>query len=244
MRVFDTHVQAKRIPLHFLYPQLDNQLLYNPCPTAPSFSETNEHELQLFASSLQQSPNLHGQESSWDDSCTSISAYLEEDQLQDGLGNRDPSDATESYAAQDEFKGQKLEQECLKVPDSLIDRWGDAFDVVTPNSKRCCCFTKSYGRFVKGTGSFLATEQVLSNGRGFKQLRDEGNVDVITKSKSLLKQLRLRYFTPREIANLHSFPKKFKFPDHITQKQRYALLGNSLSVAVVASLLEYLFRNE
>lgn len=56
-------------------------------------------------------------------------------------------------------------------------------------------------------------------------------------------QLGLRYFTPREVANLHAFPQTFSFPGHVTLKQRYACLGNSLSVEVVASLLEYLFHD-
>lgn len=55
-----------------------------------------------------------------------------------------------------------------------------------------------------------------------------------------LQQLHLRYFTSREVANLHSFPSTFSFPPHVTIKQQYALLGNSLSVAVVADLLTYL----
>ncbi|KAA6416694.1 MAG: tRNA (cytosine(38)-C(5))-methyltransferase-like [Trebouxia sp. A1-2] len=55
-----------------------------------------------------------------------------------------------------------------------------------------------------------------------------------------LQQLHLRYFSPREVANLHSFPSNFSFPPDVTIKQQYALLGNSLSVAVVADLLTYL----
>ena len=55
-----------------------------------------------------------------------------------------------------------------------------------------------------------------------------------------LEGLRLRYFTPREVANLHSFPDSFSFPAHVTRRQQYALLGNSLSVAVVADLLTYM----
>ncbi|XP_076881377.1 tRNA (cytosine(38)-C(5))-methyltransferase 2 isoform X2 [Bidens hawaiensis] len=43
------------------------------------------------------------------------------------------------------------------VPSSLIERWGSAMDIVYPDSTRCCCFTKSYYRYVKGTGSLLAT---------------------------------------------------------------------------------------
>lgn len=33
-------------------------------------------------------------------------------------------------------------------------------DIVYPDSRRCCCFTKSYYRYVKGTGSLLATIEV------------------------------------------------------------------------------------
>ena len=53
--------------------------------------------------------------------------------------------------------------------------------------------------------------------------------------------LNLRYFTPREVANLHTFPQRFSFPADVTRRQRYACLGNSLSVEVVAALLQYLF---
>ncbi|OEL20854.1 hypothetical protein BAE44_0018125 [Dichanthelium oligosanthes] len=88
------------------------------------------------------------------------------------------------------------------VPLNLIERWGNAMDIVYPESKRCCCFTKSYYRYVKGTGSLLATS---------------------------------------EVANFHSFPSSFCFPDHISLRQQYAMLGNSLSVAVVGPLLRYLF---
>ncbi|WIA16207.1 hypothetical protein OEZ85_012920 [Tetradesmus obliquus] len=52
-------------------------------------------------------------------------------------------------------------------------------------------------------------------------------------------QLRPRYFTPAEIARLHSFPQQFGFPGDMTPRQCYKLLGNSLSVAVVADLLRF-----
>ena len=57
-------------------------------------------------------------------------------------------------------------------------------------------------------------------------------------------QLGLRYFTPAEVAALHSFPASFSFPQHVTLRQRYALLGNSLSASVVAALLRYLLHPE
>ncbi|KAL4555761.1 hypothetical protein LXL04_038389 [Taraxacum kok-saghyz] len=92
------------------------------------------------------------------------------------------------------------------VPSNLIERWGNAMDVVYPDSKRCCCFTKSYYRYVKGTGSLLAT------------------IMPITRDKTSLEELFLKYFTPREVSNLHSFPKEFEFLPHVTLRQRYALL--------------------
>ena len=55
---------------------------------------------------------------------------------------------------------------------------------------------------------------------------------------------RARYFTPREVANIHSFPPDFTFPPNITTNQQFALLGNSLSVACVAPLLEYLLNDQ
>ena len=48
------------------------------------------------------------------------------------------------------------------------------------------------------------------------------------------------YFTPAEVARLHGFPESFAFPEHVTTLQRYALLGNSLSVDAVAPLLTHL----
>lgn len=105
-------------------------------------------------------------------------------------------------------------------------------DIVYPSSKRCCCFTKSYFRYVKGTGSLLATSE-------------NSNYEAAKSTETcFMKDLGLRYFTPREVANLHSFPSDFCFPEHITVRQQYALLGNSLSIAVVAPLLHYLFFTE
>lgn len=54
------------------------------------------------------------------------------------------------------------------------------------------------------------------------------------------KRLGLRYFTPYEIARLHSFPPCFNLPSSIGCRQAYQLLGNSLSVAVVSDLVAYL----
>ncbi|EEH53714.1 DNA methyltransferase [Micromonas pusilla CCMP1545] len=113
-------------------------------------------------------------------------------------------------------------------------------DVVTRDDRKCNCFTKSYGKYVKGTGSFISDVRVVKgewdgrirNGQGADVSADDGGGSV-----------RLRYFTEREVANVHSFPPEFTFPSHVTRAQRYALLGNSLSVACVAPLIDYLLND-
>lgn len=85
----------------------------------------------------------------------------------------------------------------------------------------------------------------------------------IPRDLDTLRALRLRFFTPLEIANLHGFPASMQFPPEVTVKQvrslrpphsrsslcsahdcaltqRYKLLGNSLSVTVVSRLLHHL----
>ncbi|KAG7020372.1 tRNA (cytosine(38)-C(5))-methyltransferase, partial [Cucurbita argyrosperma subsp. argyrosperma] len=60
----------------------------------------------------------------------------------------------------------------------------------------------SYYRYVKGTGSPLSP---------FK-------AEMVDKAHSL-KEGTLRYCTPREVANLHSFPEDSQFPQHIGLRQ-------------------------
>nr|KAG5709157.1 hypothetical protein BaRGS_028613 [Batillaria attramentaria] len=54
---------------------------------------------------------------------------------------------------------------------------------------------------------------------------------------AILRQLRLRYFTPREVANLLCFPQEFTFPSEFSTIQCHRVLGNSLNVHVVAVLI-------
>ncbi|GMG99016.1 hypothetical protein Nepgr_000856 [Nepenthes gracilis] len=214
---------AKRKPLSFWTSQYDNQLLYTPSPLVKHDDDT-----------IQNAPDKS--QESWEEvlqSCEPIEGFLEfrcydnDDETEAGFSNT----ADVSQAVSVRLKrcnqnigsyGGSLDQ--YFVPSSLIERWGSAMDIVYPDSRRCCCFTKSYFRYVKGTGSLLA------------------NIRPNTKDKvPPLKDLHLRYFTPREVANLHSFPKEFSFPENVSLRQRYALLGNSLSIAVAAPLLSYLF---
>ena len=56
--------------------------------------------------------------------------------------------------------------------------------------------------------------------------------------------LDLRYFTPREILNLHCFPQTYTFPANTTVKQCYKLLGNSINSHVVEMLCRHILRDE
>ncbi|NXF20532.1 TRDMT methyltransferase, partial [Rhodinocichla rosea] len=120
-------------------------------------------------------------------------------------------------------------------PKSLL-RYALLLDIVKPTCRRSTCFTKGYGHYVEGTGSVLQTAVDVQLESVFK------HIDELSEEEKLMKlsTLKLRYFTPREIANLHGFPLEFGFPEKVTVKQRYRLLGNSLNVHVVAKLISIL----
>ena len=99
-----------------------------------------------------------------------------------------------------------------ELNEKQLQRGLQVCDIITCHAQRSFCFTKSYGKYFEGTGSLLRTS---SN--------------------------RIRYFTPKEIANLHCFPSNYQFPSQITHRQAYALLGSSLNVFVIGVLLENLF---
>ncbi|KFQ89734.1 tRNA (cytosine(38)-C(5))-methyltransferase, partial [Phoenicopterus ruber ruber] len=120
-------------------------------------------------------------------------------------------------------------------PKSLL-RYAFLLDIVRPTCRRSTCFTKGYGHYVEGTGSVLQTAVDVQLESVFKRIEELPEEEKLMK----LSTLKLRYFTPREIANLHGFPLEFGFPDKVTIKQCYRLLGNSLNVHVVAKLISIL----
>ena len=57
-------------------------------------------------------------------------------------------------------------------------------------------------------------------------------------------ELHLRYFSPREMANLHGLSSGFVLPaDRLSTRQLYFTIGNSISVDVVAVLMRHLLRD-
>uniref|UniRef100_A0ACD5VH86 Uncharacterized protein n=2 Tax=Avena sativa TaxID=4498 RepID=A0ACD5VH86_AVESA len=204
---------AKQESMCFHNPSANNKLLRTPtCLTLSNTTTQNSYD-----------PN----EDVLEVACKPIRDFLDT-QIADTV-DQDCSDTNSNFKVAGGCTPSETASYDYTVPLSLIERWGNAMDIVYPESKRCCCFTKSYYRYVKGTGSLLATSKNL------KPVPKE-NLEL-----SSLNELGLRFFTPREVANLHCFPASFCFPDHISLRQQYAMVGNSLSVAVVAPLLRYLF---
>lgn len=128
------------------------------------------------------------------------------------------------------------EEDELLVPERVLARYGNLLDVVQADSTQCCCFTKAYTHYVEGTGSVIQCNKEESLDKAFSEYLNTGKRSV----KSIV-NLRLRYFSPTEIAGLLWFPAQFHFPADVTMKQQYQMLGNSLNVYVVSVLLKLLF---
>ncbi|KAG9290915.1 hypothetical protein G9A89_011065 [Geosiphon pyriformis] len=119
------------------------------------------------------------------------------------------------------------------IPKKILLKYGKLFDIVKPSSTHSCCFTKGYHHYVEATGSILQMAEEVDTTQVFQEATSSSSIDCFSP-------LRLRYFTEREVASLMGFPKEFAFPDSISLKQRYRLLGNSINVRVVAELIRYL----
>ncbi|KAK8800866.1 hypothetical protein WA588_001697 [Blastocystis sp. NMH] len=112
------------------------------------------------------------------------------------------------------------------VKQSILQKSGNHLDIVTPDDRYSCCFTKAYRKYHTGTGSLLQTATPYQ-------------MPPVARDLENLKSLKLRYFTGTEMKRLHGFPEDFGFPDDLPETQRAKL---SLSVTVVAALLEYLLK--
>ncbi|KAK0055200.1 tRNA (cytosine(38)-C(5))-methyltransferase [Biomphalaria pfeifferi] len=118
-------------------------------------------------------------------------------------------------------------------------------DVVYPELKKSICFTKRYGHYIEGAGSVVQMSSDIQHVIAASELKHQA-VNSLNRNEwgegemEILRNLHLRYFTPREVANLLCFPKDFSFPDGLTKVQKYRVLGNSLNVFVVAQLIQFM----
>jgi len=113
------------------------------------------------------------------------------------------------------------------------------FDICTAASTHTACFTSSYGKYVRGTGSVLYTGQDVKLLQRFQQRQPAAERDFDADwSQGLDLEHDVRYFAGTEMARLFGFPASFEFPPAISRKQQWKLMGNSLNVRVAARLLE------
>ncbi|KAF8874456.1 S-adenosyl-L-methionine-dependent methyltransferase [Gymnopilus junonius] len=134
------------------------------------------------------------------------------------------------------------------IPDRVLEKWGRLFDIVKPFSRRTCCFTRGYTQLVERAGSILQQNEALDTTSTFDQFleaQSRGDSDAV----NILRPLKLRYFSPSELLRIFAFndpisesPKpSFIWPDTLSRKTKYKLIGNSVNVTVVQRLIEYLF---
>ncbi|KAI6646438.1 tRNA (cytosine(38)-C(5))-methyltransferase-like [Oopsacas minuta] len=126
-----------------------------------------------------------------------------------------------------------------------LQKYGKVLDIVYTHSVCSCCFTRAYGNYLQGTGS------VIQSGLNSKQATDSAyNLYFQAVEQGLpnleapLMPLELRFFTPKEIANVMCFPADFSFPSDLSNKQIYKLLGNSVNVLVITNLLSHLLLDQ
>lgn len=130
---------------------------------------------------------------------------------------------------------ENVEKSEYLIPKKLLQQRASLMDIRTPQSSGSCCFTKAYAHYVEGTGSVYCPYSEEEVQDKFLEARkyDQQSPEV----SEILGELRLRYFTPREVSRLMCFPEHFTFPEHLTRKQKYRLLGNSINVHVVSKLI-------
>ncbi|EFN62060.1 tRNA (cytosine-5-)-methyltransferase [Camponotus floridanus] len=134
---------------------------------------------------------------------------------------------------------ENVEESKYLLPSKLLQKRAQVLDIRTSKSNGSCCFTKGYGHYVEGTGSVycpFADETIKL--KYSKAANEENNLD---QQIQLLSDLKLRFFSPKEVCRLMCFPEDFNFPKHITDKQKYRLLGNSINVHVVSRLIFLLY---
>lgn len=131
---------------------------------------------------------------------------------------------------------ENLNESEYLVSSKILNKHASILDVKTPASSRSCCFTKAYTRYVEGTGSVFCpfSDEIVTE----KFSESKKYEDNLERKAEILASLKLRYFTPREVARLMSFPETFNFPKTSSKKQMYRLLGNSINVHVVSKLIK------
>ncbi|XP_029672129.1 tRNA (cytosine(38)-C(5))-methyltransferase isoform X2 [Formica exsecta] len=130
---------------------------------------------------------------------------------------------------------ENIEESKYLLSSKLLQKRAWVLDIRTSENNGSCCFTKGYGHYVEGTGSVYCPFADETIKLKYSEANNwENNSD---KQVQLLSDLKLRFFSPKEVCRLMCFPENFDFPKHITDRQKYRLLGNSINVHVISRLI-------
>lgn len=130
---------------------------------------------------------------------------------------------------------ENTEESQYLLPPKLLQKRAWVLDIRTSENNGSCCFTKGYGHYVEGTGSVYCPFTDKTIKLKYNEVRNHENDS--DKQMQILSDLKLRFFSPREVCRLMCFPEDFNFPKHITDRQKYRLLGNSINIHVVSRLI-------
>jgi DNA-cytosine methyltransferase len=97
----------------------------------------------------------------------------------------------------------------LWLDEETLEKHFTAIDRIDSGQSITACFASSYGKAITKGGSYLWQED------GYRR------------------------FSPREVANLLGFPNEFNLPMNLSNRRLWHLLGNSLSLPVVRSLMNF-----
>lgn len=120
----------------------------------------------------------------------------------------------------------------LQLPaKTLAKPWAKGLSVLGEADRNSFCFTSGYGKVMhKSAGSFL--------------LEGLGDAPVAThpfdKSDMTVYAGRLRMFSPAELLRLFGFPSGFSFPELLSLRQHWKLVGQSVNCVVVEQVARQL----
>ncbi|KAK0207955.1 S-adenosyl-L-methionine-dependent methyltransferase [Desarmillaria ectypa] len=155
------------------------------------------------------------------------------DGVDEGIMREIPRQVMEEIEMVRDYLDDNVEE--YAVPDRVLTKWGRLFDIVLPGDRKTCCFTSGYTHLVERAGSILQMNEEVDTTKTFDEF-------LLNADLAILRPLRLRYFTPNELLRIFDFdPSLFQWPDDVSRKTKYRLIGNSVNVRVVAALIDHLF---
>lgn len=144
-----------------------------------------------------------------------------------------PPRRLQSYLDPPSFQSDAL-LSALTLPASSL-RHPHRLSVVSPHDRRTFCFTGGYGQVMHtSSGSLLLT-------RGSQiDRRQSITRHPLDRSAGWSAHIgSLRFFSPMELLRLFGFPDWYRMPDHFTCRHAFKLVGNSINVGVVRSILDH-----